>query len=435
METIRFEQNVPVSEIYDVVVAGAGPAGWIAAAAAGNSGKKTALIERYSFIGGAATSSLVVPISGFYKNGERVVGGLPWEFVCRLKDCGAALEEMPKGHISVDPEYCKLISQRMLIEAGVDLYTNSYLSGCIEENGHVTAVRIENKSGSYAIRGKVFIDATGDGDLCSMAGMPMMAPEKFLQPMSFCFVLSGVDTTTELLRDCIHHDGKNGKGSCNTVIRDYLNGLHADGKVADFGGPWFNTLLLGDRIAVNITRAQADACDAASVTRAELQLREDMFDIVEALREHYPEFKNAVISSSAAQGGIREGRHILGDFLLTEGDLLAGVQFDDSIARNAHPVDIHIPGSTAQTLKKTDRSGYIPYRTMTSPGFDNLIASGRMICADQGAHASIRVQATVMAIGQAAGVAASLAAEKSLSVREISIDELHDRLSAMGGIF
>ncbi|MCQ2354641.1 MAG: FAD-dependent oxidoreductase [Clostridia bacterium] len=435
MKEICFEKKIPIAGEYDVVVVGGGPAGWIAAVAAARSGARTAVIERYGFFGGAATTSLVVPISGMFKNGERVVGGIPWEFICRMKEMGAAQEEMPKGHISVDPEIYKLITQRMLIEAGVSLYTNSYLSDCMTDGKSVRAVRIENKSGSCAISGKVFIDATGDGDLCDLAGVPMMPADEFLQPMSMCFVLSGVDVTTPLLRDCIHHDGKGGRGSCNTEIRDYLNGLHADGRIPDFGGPWFNTLLLGDRIAVNITRSQAVAYDAASVTAAEIRMRENMFAIVEALREHYPEFKNAVISSSAAQGGVREGRHIMGDFLLTENDLLNAVHFSDSIARNSHPVDIHIPGSTAQTLKKVDRSGYIPYRTMTVPGFDDLIAAGRMICADRGAHASIRVQATVMAIGQAAGIAAAIAAAEDKSVREISISGLQEKLTDMGGIF
>ena len=122
------EKSSGLPESYDVIVCGGGPSGWVAAVAEARLGCRTALIERFGFFGGTATAGLVVPISGFFKNGSRVVGGIPWEFEQEMERHGAAFAEMPKGHISVDTEYYKLIAQRMVLDSGVVVYTNSLVS-------------------------------------------------------------------------------------------------------------------------------------------------------------------------------------------------------------------------------------------------------------------------------------------------------------------
>ena len=165
MSTVKVERDVKVVGSYDTVVCGGGPAGWIAAVSSARAGKKTALVERYGFIGGTATAGYVVPISGFHFNGRRVVGGIAWEFVEELVKLDAALVEYPKGHVSVNPEYYKLVSRRMLDQAGVDLYTNTYLADCIKDGNKVTHIIVNSKNGTEAISGKCFIDATGDADL------------------------------------------------------------------------------------------------------------------------------------------------------------------------------------------------------------------------------------------------------------------------------
>ncbi len=195
------------SKSYDTVVCGGGPSGWVAAIASARMGQKTALIERMGFLGGAATANLVVPISGFYKNGERVVGGIAWEFIQRMLEQNAAQIEMPKGHISVDIEYYKLIAQRMVLEAGVDIYTSSSLVEAVCEEQRIKEIVILDRGGKSTIKAKTFIDATGDGILCELVNAPLMERES-MQPLSLCFVLSHVDTSTELLKHSIHHDGK-----------------------------------------------------------------------------------------------------------------------------------------------------------------------------------------------------------------------------------
>ena len=417
----------------DVVVCGGGPAGIMAAVSAARLGCSVSVIEHFGFFGGAATACLVVPVSGFFKNGERVVGGLPWEFITELVRLNAARPEMPKGHISVDPEYYKLAAQRMVLHANVTPYMNSTLVSAQTENGRLASVEIVSKSGVRKISGRVFIDATGDGDLCALAGVPTKTPDS-PQPLSLCFELIGVDVSTPLLRDSIRHDGRNGSPSCNMVIRRFLEERYAAGTGPLYGGPWFNTLMNGDRLAVNMTRNPASVLDAAAYSQAEFQMREDMFALVGMLRETYPEFANCVISSSAVSAGVREGRHLIGQYELTGDDVLNAVPFPDSIARCAHIIDIHQAGQTTQSIETPARAGYIPYRCMISDACGNLIGTGRMISADSRAHASIRVQGTCMATGQAAGIAAALALRADTSVQAVSVPELRSTLQAMGGI-
>ena len=403
---IPLRKEVPLAGAYEVVVCGGGPAGIMAAVSAARQGRRTALVERYGFLGGTATGGLVVPVSGFYQNGERVIGGLPWEFIQRLLDMDAAIVELPKGHISVNIEAYKLLAQRMALEAGVALYTNSCLSHCTLENGSITHVFIESKNGTEALGAKIFIDATGDGDLCAMAGVPMQ-PDSELQPMSLCFVLDGVDVTTPLLRDSIHHDGRGGRPSANAELRGYLLECVEQGRLRQFGGPWFNTLVQGTGIAVNVTRRGGCAVNRAELTAAELQLREDMFTIVGLLKEKYPEFRNCSIVSSGINAGVRETRRILGRYTLTGQDLLEGRKFPCPVARCAHPMDVHKAASSQQTLTKLEKPAYIPHTALLPQGVDNLIAAGRCISADRDAYASLRVQGTLMSVGTAAGIMAS----------------------------
>ena len=215
---IEINKKVKITADYDVIVCGGGCAGFIAAISAARTGLRVALIERYGFLGGTASGTYVVPISGFYYKGERVVGGIAWEFVERLEKLGAALVELPKGHVSVNPEYYKVVAEQMALESGVTLYTNTYISDCIVEDNRVKYIITESKNGTEAFGADQFIDATGDADVFYMAGAPMLEKSGSLQPVSLCFVITGVDTTTPLLRDCIHHDGKGGK-DVRTVLR------------------------------------------------------------------------------------------------------------------------------------------------------------------------------------------------------------------------
>ena len=411
---IPLQKTACLAGSYDVVVCGGGVAGFAAAVSAARAGMKTAIVERFNSFGGTATNGNVMPISGFFHKEKRVVGGIGWELVQRLEAMGAAQVEMPKGHVSANIELMKLEMQRMLLESGVALYLNCYITDTVLEDGAVKYVILESKSGTEALEAKCVIDATGDGDVCHLAGVPMQEKKEELQPMSMCFLLDGVDLTTELMKDCIHHNGFAGKPSENRVIREYL--LTRTDKLSQFGGPWFNTLLRGNAVAVNVTRAAGDSTDRASQTAAELKMREDIFTAVELLREHFPEFKDAHVVSTPIMVGVRESRHILGEEMARAEEMLSGKRYPCEVAHCAHPMDIHSAKSSAQRLIRLEGAAYVPHGALVPKGSRNLLVAGRCLCADQGAYASIRVQATLMCIGEAAGLMAAMHCAAGMAV-------------------
>ena len=432
MQTVRQDRSVPVVGEYDVVVCGGGPAGFVAAISAARSGQKTALIERFSFLGGTATASYVVPVSGFFFKGNRVVGGIAWEFIRRMEELGAAQVEYPKGHVSVNPEIYKIVADEMVRESGVALYTDTVVTDVLRDGKTVTHVITESKSGAEAIGGRCFIDATGDGDLFARGGCEMLPADAGLQPVSLCFVLSNVDVTTDLLRDYIHHDGGRAKSSCPKHIRDYLLAEVEAGRAPKFGGPWFNVLLAGDALAVNITRAEADATNRTEMTETASRLRKDMHALVDCLKRGFPEFRNAAVTASAFSVGVRETRRIRGLYTLTFGDVLAGRRFDCPVAHCAHPMDIHSAKDSAQSLTSLNTDVYVPFESTVSPELDNVIGAGRCVSAEREPYASLRVQATVMSIGEGAGVAAALRNRLGVSVTELPTDVLKAEFDARG---
>ncbi|MBQ9462252.1 MAG: FAD-dependent oxidoreductase [Bacteroidales bacterium] len=420
---------------YDVVVCGGGPAGFVAAIAAARQGARVALVERYGFLGGMATMGYVAPISEYAFDGKRVIGGIPWEFVQRLESMGGAFVEWPKGNVDFDIELYKLCAQRMVLEAGVELFMRSSLIGCEMDGSSVCSVIIENKNGLERLVGKRFIDATGDGDLAWIAGVPMQDnPDGELQPSSFCFILSGVDTDSELLRRYMYHNGRKGSSQC-TPVREKLLALKEKGlDLPDFGGPWFNSVMHKGSVAVNITRAAADSTDNRNFTSAECRLREDIFKFTDALRRNVPEFRNCYVSSTAPQAGIRESRRILGVHTVTAEEYVAGVRYPDSVSRGAHQIDMHASKGSGQVLIKLQQAAYVPYRALIAPGFPNLLVAGRCISADRKALASLRVQASCMGIGQAAGVAAAQTQAQGRTVQDADIELLTSTLRSLGAI-
>lgn len=434
MEKLIQARVIPVVANYDVVVCGGGPGGFIAALAAARGGAKTAIIERYGFLGGMATAGLVAPISVFNYNGRRIIDGYPWEFVERLQEIGGAREEKPLGNITFSPEKYKLVAQRMLKEAGVDIYFHSYITGAqaTKKNGetNIDYVFIDNKNGPEAIGGRYFIDATGDSDLAYMCGVPMQKQKTELQPASLIFMLSGVEIDKLPM---IRHS-QQGVNYHDLMIRDLFTKLREEGTedVPTFGGPWYCGILADGIVLVNMTRHFADMTDNRTAGEIECILREDAHKYTELLRKYIPAFKNAELIATAPMTGIRETRRIQGAHTLTGEEYLDAVNFTDSVARGCHPVDIHAANSTEQRCSFMKDAGFVPYRCLYAPGFSNMLVAGRNFSADEVASASIRVQASVMGLGQAAGVAAAMAASENIPVDKVNIDQLRKRLIEIG---
>ena len=432
METIRIEKNIPVVGRYDVVVCGGGPAGFIAAIAAARKGASVALVEQYGFLGGMATTSYVAPLSVFTYKGRKVIGGIPWEFIERLEELGGGLIEKPLGNVAFDPELYKLLCQRMVLEAGVKLYLHSYLSGCICGDGRISQVIIENKSGSQALEADVFIDCTGDADLAYMAGVPMQDKSgRPLQPMSSYFILNGVDTDSPMVREAMHHN-KQGENCYCLPMRKKMLELQEELDIPDFGGPWYCTTLHDGCVAVNVTRVSADACDAEQLSAAECSLREDCFRMAGIFRKLFPEFRNCYVASVAVNGGVRETRNIKGMHVISAQEYLNACHYEDSISRGAHPIDIHASKGASQSVTFLEEPAYVPYRALIAEGFPNLLVAGRCLSADRVAFASLRVQASCMGSGQAAGVAAALASASGVSVQDVDVPSLVAELKDMG---
>ena len=430
MDTITIQKQAPVAGHFDVIVCGGGPSGIMAATAAAREGARVALVERYGFLGGMATAGMVNPISVFRYNGELVVGGIPWEFVARMEAAGGAQIEYPLGNVSVQAESFKLEAQRLLLEAGVTLYLHAWISGIVSVGNRVTHVVFESKSGTQALEGRYVVDCTGDGDIIAMAGVPMQRFDAPLQPASLEFLIGGVDTDRV---EKIHHS-QQGVNYHVVPMQQKLRELAKDpaNRVPTFGGPWFCWTMREGQLVVNCTRLEADMTDEREMTRAECVLREDVQRMLALLKENFEPFRNAYLIATAPQTGIRETRHMLGAHVLTGQEYLRAEPFDDAIGRGCHPIDIHAADTNQQRCQFLEKPAYIPYRCLYAPDYPNLLVGGRCLSADREASASVRVMASMMGTGQAAGAAAAQCARDGRDVWDADVSALRRTLISWG---
>lgn len=434
MRTITLQKTAPIVGSYDVTVCGGGPAGFIAAITAARQGARTALVERFGFLGGMATAGYVSPISEFKFDDAVVIGGVAWEFIQNLQKMGGAFVEPTIGNVAFDPERYKLCAQRMALDAGVQLYMNSYLTDCVCKDGAIQQVLIENKNGAEALESKIFIDATGDADLAHLAGVPMQPMNgESLQPLSTYFILQGVDTNSPVIQEAMHHS-KQGENCHCLPIRNRLLEMMKTQKMPNFGGPWFCTVLREGAVTVNMTRTTANACDNRDYTRAECELREDVYRLADILRRNFEEFKNCQVAAVAVQAGVRETRRIKGVHTVTGEEYLNAVHYEDSVAHGMHPIDIHSAKQGEQYTHFLDKPSYVPYRALIAPDYPNLLVAGRCLSADRQAFASLRVQGSCMDMGQAAGAAAAQCALSGAAVQQADVPKLIQALRGLGAV-
>ena len=421
MKTIHCQQQPDVRADYDVLVAGAGPAGICAAVAAAREGARVALVERYGVVGGNLTAGYVGPILGMVGRGT-----MRDELVRLL---GVPDNDMigitGKAH---DIEEAKRVLAEFIAREPIDVYLQSSVYDVMKEDETVRGLILATNEGPLALTARITVDATGDADLALQAGVPMQPAGETLQPASLIFMLGGVDTDAlPMLRH-----SQQGVNYHDLAIRETLERLRETQDVPLFGGPWYCGVLSKGVVLLNMTRTQVDMADNREATAAECLLREHVQLFTELLRKHVPAFRDATLLCTATQTGVRETRRIKGFHTLTGEEYLHAVDFPDAVSRGCHPVDIHAASSTQQRCEFLKEAAFIPYRCLIAPDFPNLLVAGRSFSADAVASASVRVQASVMGLGQAAGAAAALCVRSGVDVSEVNIGELRKTLTEYG---
>lgn len=432
----------------DVVVVGGGPAGINAAIASGRLGAKTVLIERYGFLGGMSTIALVYPWMTFHtETGEQVIKGIAQEIVDRLQERGGSPGHLRDtvGFVSTvtpyHPELYKLVAVEMLKEAGVKLFVHSFVDQVNVVENELSSVTLTSKSGKYEIRGKVFVDATGDADVAYLAGAPTSKgrdTDGLTQPMTMKFRMRGVDLE-QVKQYMLDHPEefyhKTPFDQLSSIPLTGVQGFYTHWKLS--GVPINRDQVLfftgpePDEVLINCTRVQGlDGTDVEDLTEAEEEGRKQVLLMSEFLKNKVPGFSQASISAVGTQIGIRETRRIVGEYSLTIDDVVAGRRFPDVIARSGYPIDIHDPSGKGVVAADIEGEGAydIPYRCLLSNKIDNLLAAGRCISTTHEALATTRLTPSCMATGQAAGTAAALAIKDGTIPRMIDVSKLQEQL-------
>lgn len=472
---------------FDVVVAGGGTAGAIAAIAAARNGARTCLVEAMGHLGG--TCHALANVTPFHNSrGEQVVGGLAQELVDRVVAMGGGRE---RGHLPnpagiggsftpLDPDVMKLALFELADEAGVELWLHTTLVAVLHDAGRVNGVRVHNKSGSQDLLARIVIDATGDADVVMRAGgeYTQDTPEAALNA-TLLFRAGGVDTDAfiadtkrsphkvVLLADPYLRDvkkltpqlvmaGVRDIYDCpyiylSNVVRDYVP--RADwseweitgedksgwGRLQPFAAR-FSIMPLPQRrdvVTLNVTSITFDATDGAQRSRAELTGQRQMRMALEVLRRYVPGFGASFLHTVLPAVSIRASRRIAGAYELTRADVEGGARFDDAIARGSYPMSVQSatrPGVREHLFVRDGGDYDIPYRCLVPRRLDAVLVAGRCLSATREAIGSARMGAQCMAYGQAAGTAAALAIASGTSARDLDMFLLRDRLRAQHAI-
>jgi hypothetical protein len=431
-------RETPVHGEFDVVVVGGGPAGLMAAAAAARAGRSTILLERYGFLGGAGTMGGLSTFCGLHAkvHGEhrQVIHGLADELLERL----AKLDGLNGAHLTIndgilaqafDISAYKLAADELVTSAGARLLFHATAVGVVmADDATIDAVLVESKSGRAAVRGRVFVDASGDADLAAWAGVPFEKAPQLLYP-SLMFRINGVDAaaageapwgTVDRLMNEAEAAGTHRFPRKKPIVRPQRNPLEWRANLTQLSNP--------DGSAV-------DGTDVDQLTRGELQGRRQVFEAFDFIKHRTPGFGDSYIVDIAPQIGIRETRRVFGEYRLTEDDVLDCADFPDAIGVNGWPVEAHVAGTVEFRWQRRPR-GYnqLPYRMVLPERVENLFVAGRCASMTQGGQSSARVTGPCFAMGEAVGVAADLAIGGGLAIRDVPVAELQRRLES-GGVF
>jgi len=397
---------------YDICILGGGMAGCAAALAAARSGAQVVLVERMGFLGGAATAGAVSQLVGWHtRAGRKVIAGVADEIVSALRAIGGATEfdrfVMSTGNVmdrlGYDPDLMKVTLDRLISNAGVQVMFHTAFVESRGVGGLIESITVATLGGRLDIYARCFLDMSGDLALLSDAGARFLPEaEHGRQPATMMFALAPVDFAC---LDAVTIDEKNkiiAAGlACGALPRAALHHSRVPG--SNVG--WFN-----------ISRVKVDATDPVSLSRGEMEGREQALAIARFLIENLPGCEGARLCQFAPVLGVRDTRRVEGLHVLTASELRQNEPFKDTIACGAYPIDIHHANSHALTIEEFGEDHYyrIPFRSLLPVGLRNIATAGRGLSADETAFAAVRVMPTAMATGHAAGIAAVIASEMNV---------------------
>jgi hypothetical protein len=421
--------DLPLVDDADVIVCGAGPAGIAAAITAARSGAKVRVFEWRGCLGGVWTAGLLGYLLDFDKP------GLNQELLRRLDERDMR-RGTSKNSICYEPEGMKLLLEEMFVEEKIKFQFHTRVAAAYREGRRLTTIVTESKSGRQAWRAPVFIDTTGDGDLGALAGCAFEYGEADscpCQPMSLNALLVCKDA--EALAAFIH---KSDPSKADGIAKDaFKTEIQRAGFFPSYSKPTLwqvrDNLLL-----VMMNHQYAVPCfDAAKITEATVQARSEMNKIVVGLRRLGGPWEGLQIAATAEQIGVRDGRRIAGRYTVNKDDLVTGARYDDAVVRPTFSVDIHALSAEHNKTAAYHNAGVkvkpydIPLRALIAKDVDGLMMAGRCISGDFIAHASYRVTGNSVAMGEAAGVTAALAASTQRLPHEVPWSEGEAKLKTI----
>ena len=432
---------------YDVIVCGGGTAGAAAAIKAGRLGAKTLVVEQMNALGGTQSMGWVTPMMPNYLGEEQLVGGINLDIQAEHARL-SPLTDYEHAQVWYNPTALALALDRLADEASVTRLYGAFVSGVVMVGPIIKSISAQTKGGALELSAKMYIDATGDAQLAYLAGAPTESGDAsgVNQPMTLRFTIGNVDIEKvgEFFKDAAYPNTPGFLSVGFAEAKDSVIGAQVCEAVRarvldedDIGYFQFFTMLGRPReLAFNCPRLTGfDPLDALSLSEATTKGREKIFRIHEFCKCYLPGFENSYVCVVAPLMGVRESRRIVGEYVLTEEDHQTCRKFEDAIARNRYPIDIHLPGGGVE-LRKLPKDDYheIPYRCLLPKGVANLLVAGRCLSASFVAQSSVRIQPVCRAMGEAAGAAAAICAKENLSACKLPYEKLHPHLDLAVGL-
>jgi FAD dependent oxidoreductase len=431
-------RDVPVYGAYEIVVLGGGPAGLAAAASAARHGRKTLLVERYGFLGGMGTAAGVTNFCGLHANvfGEikRVVHGIADDLLGRIDRLGGL--NTPHSIFgktlaqAYDTAAYKLAADDLILGAGGEILFHALGASVVMEGDRIAALLVETKSGRRAIRGEIFIDASGDGDLAAWAGAPFDvgdADGNLLYPTTM-FRLNSVDPARAIdairaidgLMDKAERASNRKFPRKGVIIRPQKHNVEWRANVTQVR---------------NAAGRAANATDAAEFSNAESEGRRQVAAYYSFLRTSVPGFEDAYIVDIPPQIGVRETRRVRGLAQMTGADVLSCASFDDTVGVNGWPLEKHVAGDVVWCWPEIPGSrgfNHMPYRMLVLERISNLYVAGRCASMDHDGHSAARVSGPCFVMGEAAATAAHLALKSQVTPAALDTAALQTELERNG---